>query len=96
MQTYQVVNFSDDPKSQNNWHFKESPDWPWITAIVIGTLVFLYGFWGIWLTERRRLVKRVALHRMPLPIRYLTPAFSASAHRISPRDSRRSGYRDLF
>lgn len=65
IQTFHAGNFSDDPLSQNDWHLKSKPDLAWITATVVGLVVFLYGFIGFWLCERKRKLWRINLHRMP-------------------------------
>ncbi len=64
MQTFHVKNFSDDQKSMDNWHFDSLPEIPWIINIVVGVVIFLYGFVGFWLCERKRKLWRINIHRM--------------------------------
>ena len=64
MQTFHVKNFSDDQKSLDNWHFYSKPEPAWIASVVVGGTVFLYGFFGFWLCERKRKLWRINVHCM--------------------------------
>jgi len=63
IQTFHA-NLSDGKNSLDDWHLKEMPDWPWIFNLLIGVLIMIYGFFGFWLAERRRLVWRISAHRI--------------------------------
>jgi hypothetical protein len=62
MQTFHVENISDKPASIDNWDFVGRPDLTWIYSVVIGVVVFMYGFAGFWLCERKRKLWRISLH----------------------------------
>ena len=62
MQTFQVRNLSENPDSIDNWRLASRPDFTWIFTIVVGCIVFTYGFVGFWFTERRRKLWRIYLH----------------------------------
>jgi N6-adenosine-specific RNA methylase IME4 len=66
IQTFHVGNFSNDPESLDNWHFKSKPDLTWILTTAVGLSVFCYGFVGFWLCERKRKLWRINLHCMKL------------------------------
>ena len=72
MQTFHVSNFSENPNSITTWYLDSRPDWAYILAIVLGTLIACYGFLGWWLAERRRLVSRVTAHCTDTYIAQLT------------------------
>ena len=63
MQTFHVKNFSDQ-NSVDNWHFDSKPDITWAVNIAVGGVVFLYGFVGFWLCERKRKLWRINIHCM--------------------------------
>jgi len=66
MQTFHVKNFSDDQNSMDNWHFDSRPEIAWIVSTAVGVIIFLYGFVGFWLCERKRKLWRINIHCMDL------------------------------
>ena len=65
-QTFHVKNSSTDPESVDNWHFASSPDVSWIVTTAVGLAIFLYGFIGFWLCDRKRKLWRITFHCNPL------------------------------
>jgi hypothetical protein len=72
MQTFHVRNYDVDPNSLTNWHFFERPDLTWAYAVTVGGTLFMYGFVGFWLSERKRKLWRINLHCMPLLLNLLS------------------------
>jgi hypothetical protein len=63
-QEFHTRNFSKQDPESMDWHFESVPDFAWIVTGVAGLLIFLYGFLGFWLCERKRKLWRINLHRI--------------------------------
>jgi hypothetical protein len=64
IQTFSVKDKSEsEGGSLTNWHFTSMPDFSWILITATGFAVLFYGFFGIWMTDRRRKLWRINLHR---------------------------------
>lgn len=95
IQTFHVKNFSKDAKSLTNWHFDSTPDLTWIFTCAVGLIVFLYGFIGFWLCERKRKVSRISFHRIYFS--YQTQAkISCAGARVDVDDSWYGGMYRIF
>jgi hypothetical protein len=62
IQSFSVENLGQ-PDSLTDWHFTSMPNFSWILVTTTGFALLLYGFVGIWISDRRRKLWRLNLHR---------------------------------
>ena len=66
IQTFHVKNTASEmADGKADWRMTSRPDFAWVLVTAAGLVVFLYGFIGFWLCERKRKLWRINLHRTP-------------------------------
>jgi hypothetical protein len=83
IQTFHVKNTASEmADGKADWRMTSRPDFAWVLVTAAGLVVFLYGFIGFWLCERKRKLWRINLHRTPPPYHTMTVTIRRVVDRV--------------